>query len=57
MFGKFRCTVFSFVKISSIDSDSDTYSSNEDDDMPSVIADDLFEEDFTSKNCIRSLGN
>lgn len=39
------------------DSDSETsYSSNEDEDMQSVTADDLFEEDIPSKNCISSLG-
>lgn len=39
------------------DSDSETsYSSNEDEDMQSVTADDLFEEDMPSKNCISSLG-
>ncbi|XKL63719.1 hypothetical protein PGB90_006083 [Kerria lacca] len=43
-------------RISSPESDSDTsYSSNEDEDMQSVITDDLFEEDFSSKYCNFSL--
>ncbi|KAK7591071.1 hypothetical protein V9T40_002684 [Parthenolecanium corni] len=43
-------------RISTPESDSDTsYSSNEDEDMQSVMADDLFDEDFPSKNCICSL--